>query len=46
MFLIPVGQFGFLHVAALFTQNVLGYTPLQAGMAVVPFSWHSCPPIC
>jgi MFS family permease len=38
MFLIPAGQFGFLYFAALFTQNVLGYTPLQTGLAVAPFS--------
>lgn len=38
MFLIPAGQFGFLYFAAMFTQNVLGYTPLQTGLAVVPFS--------
>ncbi|MFI7611114.1 MFS transporter [Nonomuraea terrae] len=38
MMLIPAGQAGFLYFAALFTQNVLGFTPLQAGLAVLPFS--------
>jgi EmrB/QacA subfamily drug resistance transporter len=38
MFLIPAGQFGSFYFAALFTQNVLGYTPLQTGLAVAPFA--------
>ncbi|WP_165977051.1 MFS transporter [Nonomuraea diastatica] len=36
--LIPAGQAGFLYFAALFTQNVLGFTPLQTGLSVLPFS--------
>lgn len=38
MLLIPAGQFGFLYFATLFTQNVLGYTPLQTGLAILPFT--------
>ncbi|WP_188193767.1 MFS transporter [Nonomuraea sp. SYSU D8015] len=38
MMLIPAGQAGFLYFAALFTQNALGFTPLQTGMSVLPFT--------
>lgn len=38
MLLIPAGQFGFLYFATLFTQNVLSYTPLQTGLAILPFT--------
>jgi len=38
MFLIPAGQFGFLYFATLVTQDVLGYTPLQTGLAILPFT--------
>jgi EmrB/QacA subfamily drug resistance transporter len=38
MMLIPAGQFGVLYFAALFTQNVLGYTPLRTGLAILPFT--------
>jgi EmrB/QacA subfamily drug resistance transporter len=38
MMLIPAGQFGFLYFAALYTQGVLGYTPLQTGLAILPFT--------
>ncbi|MFB4279555.1 MFS transporter [Nonomuraea sp. MTCD27] len=38
MMLIPAGQVGFLYFAALFTQNALGFTPLQTGLSVLPFS--------
>jgi MFS family permease len=38
MLLIPAGQFGFLYFATLFTQNILGYTPLQTGLAILPFT--------
>jgi predicted MFS family arabinose efflux permease len=38
MMLIPAGQAGFLYFAALFTQNALGFTPLQTGLSVLPFS--------
>ncbi|MGN9788695.1 MFS transporter [Nonomuraea sp. ZG12] len=38
MMLIPAGQAGFLYFAALFTQNALGFTPLQTGLSVLPFT--------
>ncbi|WP_308210684.1 MFS transporter [Nonomuraea thailandensis] len=38
MMLIPAGQAGLLYFTALFTQNVLGFTPLQTGLSVLPFS--------
>ncbi|MEV7046043.1 MFS transporter [Amycolatopsis sp. NPDC051061] len=38
MLLIPAGQFGFLYFAALFTQDVLGYSPLLTGLVVLPFT--------
>lgn len=38
MLVIPAGQFGFLYFATLFTQNVLGYTPLRTGLAILPFT--------
>ncbi|HJP75746.1 MAG TPA: MFS transporter [Pseudonocardiaceae bacterium] len=38
MLLIPAGQFGFLYFATLFTQTILGYTPLQTGLAITPFT--------
>jgi EmrB/QacA subfamily drug resistance transporter len=38
MMLIPAGQFGFLYFAALYTQDVLGFSPLQTGLAVLPFT--------
>ncbi|MGX7674071.1 MFS transporter [Plantactinospora sp. DSM 117369] len=38
MLLIPAGQFGFLYFAALFTQEALGFTPLQTGLSVLPFT--------
>ncbi|MEV4571486.1 MFS transporter [Nonomuraea sp. NPDC049419] len=38
MMLIPAGQAGVLYFAALFTQNALGFTPLQTGLSVLPFS--------
>jgi EmrB/QacA subfamily drug resistance transporter len=38
MMLIPAGQFGFLYFAALYTQRVLGFTPLQTGLSVLPFT--------
>jgi EmrB/QacA subfamily drug resistance transporter len=38
MLLIPAGQFGFLYFATLFTQNVLGYSPLGTGLAIMPFT--------
>lgn len=38
MLLIPAGQFGFLYFATLFTQDVLGFTPWQTGVAILPFT--------
>jgi EmrB/QacA subfamily drug resistance transporter len=38
MLLIPAGQFGFLYFAALYTQSVLGFSPLQTGLSVLPFT--------
>ncbi|MBE1878781.1 MFS transporter [Myceligenerans pegani] len=38
MMLIPAGQFGFLYFAALYTQDVLGFTPLETGLSVLPFT--------
>lgn len=38
MLLIPAGQFGLLFFATLFTQDVLGYTPLRTGLAILPFT--------
>jgi EmrB/QacA subfamily drug resistance transporter len=38
MMLIPAGQFGFLYFAALYTQGVLGFSPLQTGLSVLPFT--------
>lgn len=38
MMLIPAGQFGFLYFAALYTQSVLGFSPLQTGLSVLPFT--------
>ncbi len=38
VFFIALGQFGAFYLASLYLQNVLGYTPLEAGLAFVPFS--------
>lgn len=38
MMMIPAGQFGFLYFAALYTQGVLGFSPLQTGLSVLPFT--------
>ncbi|XBB66708.1 MFS transporter [Nocardioides sp. WV_118_6] len=38
IFFIALGQFGAFYLASLYLQNVLGYTPLQAGLSFVPFS--------
>jgi EmrB/QacA subfamily drug resistance transporter len=38
MLAIPAGQTGFLYFTTLFTQRVLGFSPLQTGLALVPFT--------
>lgn len=38
IFLIALAQFGAFYFASLYLQNVLHYTPLQTGLAFVPFS--------
>ncbi|MFT4262076.1 MAG: MFS transporter [Nocardioides sp.] len=38
VFFIALGQFGAFYLASLYLQNVLSYTPLEAGLAFVPFS--------
>ncbi|MDG9723272.1 MFS transporter [Streptomyces sp. DH41] len=38
MLLVPAGQVGFLFFTTLLTQQVLGFTPLQTGLALVPFT--------
>lgn len=38
MMLIPAGQFGFLYFTALYTQDVLGFSPLHTGLSVLPFT--------
>ncbi|MCW2898535.1 MAG: family efflux transporter permease subunit [Streptosporangiaceae bacterium] len=38
MLVIPAGQVGFLFFSTLLTQQVLGFTPMQTGLALVPFT--------
>ncbi|MFJ9541355.1 MFS transporter [Streptomyces sp. NPDC101225] len=38
MLVVPAGQVGFLFFTTLLTQQVLGFTPLQTGLALVPFT--------
>ncbi|MFD2416117.1 MFS transporter [Amycolatopsis pigmentata] len=38
MLAIPAGQVGFLFFTTLLTQRVLGFTPIQTGAALVPFT--------
>ncbi|MEU1371388.1 MFS transporter [Streptomyces sp. NPDC005803] len=38
MLVIPAGQVGFLFFTTLLTQQVLGFTPIQTGLALVPFT--------
>ncbi|MDQ6526243.1 MFS transporter [Nocardioides sp. LHD-245] len=38
VFFIALGQFGAFYLASLYLQNVLHYSPLEAGLAFVPFS--------
>jgi EmrB/QacA subfamily drug resistance transporter len=38
MLAIPAGQVGFLYFTTLLTQHVLGFSPLQTGLALVPFT--------
>lgn len=35
---IALGQFGAFYLASLWLQNVVGYSPMEAGLAFVPFS--------
>jgi MFS family permease len=35
---VPAGQLGFLYYTTLVTQRALGYTPLQTGLALLPFT--------
>ena len=36
--LFPVGGFGLTFIGALYLQNVLGYSPLQTGVAFLPLT--------
>jgi EmrB/QacA subfamily drug resistance transporter len=38
MLVVPAGQVGFLFFTTLLTQQVLGFTPVQTGFALVPFT--------
>jgi predicted MFS family arabinose efflux permease len=38
MVVIPAGQVGFLFFTTLLTQQVLGFTPIQTGLTLVPFT--------
>jgi EmrB/QacA subfamily drug resistance transporter len=38
MLVIPAGQVSFLFFTTLLTQRVLGFTPIQTGLALVPFT--------
>lgn len=38
MLVIPAGQVGFLFFTTLLTQRVLEFTPIQTGLALVPFT--------
>lgn len=38
MMAVPAGQLGFLYFTTLVTQRTLGYTPLQTGLALLPFT--------
>lgn len=38
MMAVPAGQLGFLYYTTLVTQRALGYTPLQTGLALLPFT--------
>ncbi|MET8438774.1 MFS transporter [Streptomyces sp900116325] len=38
MLLVPAGQVGFLFFTTLLTQQVLGFSPIQTGLALVPFT--------
>lgn len=38
MLVVPAGQVGFLFFTTLLTQQVLGFTPIQTGLALVPFT--------
>ncbi|MFJ9033690.1 MFS transporter [Streptomyces sp. NPDC102274] len=38
MLVVPAGQVGFLFFTTLLTQQVLGFTPVRTGLALVPFT--------
>lgn len=38
MLLVPAGQVGFLFFTTLLTRQVLGFSPIQTGLALVPFT--------
>ncbi|WP_164555572.1 MULTISPECIES: MFS transporter [unclassified Streptomyces] len=38
MLVVPAGQVGFLFFTTLLTQQVLGFTPIRTGLALVPFT--------
>ncbi|MGC3001553.1 MFS transporter [Streptomyces sp. G35A] len=38
MLVVPAGQVGFLFFTTLLTQQVLDFTPIQTGLALVPFT--------
>ena len=37
MFIVPAAMFAMFYFLSQFIQNVMGYTPLQAGLAFMPF---------
>ncbi|MEU6658710.1 MFS transporter [Streptomyces sp. NPDC046821] len=39
MLVVPAGQVGFLFFTTLLTQQVLGFTPIRTGLALVPFTF-------
>ena len=39
MFLAPAAMFAMFYFLSLYIQNVMGYTPLKAGVAFLPFSF-------
>ena len=38
MMLLPAAMFSMFFFLSLFIQNVMGYSPLKAGFAFLPFS--------
>ena len=39
MLLVPAAMFAMFYFLSLYIQNVMGYSPLQAGLAFLPFSF-------